>query len=130
MRDFSQVFPILFHCCLCIWNFHSFRHRNELVTETVVSHRIHPFRSDVILMRDVFRSLNSWSCALVGTNNTSKSCPAFANIAVGLSTASYWYFARHRCWHRNFHLSSSGFCCELELFILWFAEVYSSEASE
>ena len=58
------------------------------MNKTVVSHRIHPFRSDVILMGDVYRSLNPWSCALVGIINTSKSCLAFPNIAVGLSTAS------------------------------------------
>ena len=107
--EFSPVFPLFFHCCLCIWNFHCLRHRNEFVNETAVSHRIHPFRSDVTLMKDVYRSLNPWSCALVGINNTSKSCPTLPNIAVGLPTASYWFFARHRCWHRNFQLSSSGF---------------------
>ena len=81
-------------------------------------------------MRDVYSSLNHWSCALVGIHiYTSKSCPAFPNIAVGLSTASYWYFARHRCWHRNFQLSSSGFDYEFELCIVWFDEVQSSELS-
>ena len=80
-------------------------------------------------MRDVYRSLNPWSCALVGINNTSKSCPAFPNIAAGLQSASYWYFARHCCWHRNFQLSSGGFYYELEFFVVWFHEVYSSRLS-
>ena len=33
------------------------------------------------------------------------------------------------CKHRNFQLSSSGFDCELELFIVWFDEVCSSPLS-
>ena len=49
--------------------------------------------------------MNPWSCALVGMNNTSKSCPAFLIFAVGLSTASCWYFAGHRYWHRNIQLA-------------------------
>ena len=124
MLKFSPIFPFLHHCCLCIWNFHCLRHRNELVNKTVMSHRTRSFRSDVILMRFVYSSLDPWSCALVGINNTSKSCLAFPRFAVGLPTAIYWYFASHCCWHRNFLLSSSGFDYELEFFIVWFDEVY------
>ena len=83
----------------------------------------------MILKRCVHSSLDSWSCALVGINSTNVFCLAFPKIAVGLSTASYSFFARHRCCHRNFQLSSSGFDCELELFIVWFDEVYSSQLS-
>ena len=127
--NFLQFFQFLYHCCLCIWNFHCLRHRNELVNKTVMSHRTRSFRSDVILMRFVYSSLDPWSCALVGINNTSKSCLAFPKFAVGLPTAIYWYFASHCCWHRNFLLSSSGSDYELEFFIVWFDEVYSSPLS-
>ena len=47
----------------------------------------------------------------------------------GFLTVFYRYFARHCCWHRNFHLSSSGFHCELEFFVVWFNEEYSSQLS-
>ena len=50
----------------------------------------------------------------------------FPNVAVGLSTALYWYFARHCCWHRNFQLSSSSFDFEFEFFIVWLDELYCS----
>ena len=56
-------------------------------------------------------------------------CLAFPNIAVGFSTALYRYFARHCCWHRNFQLSPSGFHCELDFFVVWFNEEYSSQLS-
>ena len=87
------------------------------------------FCNDMILMRFVYRSFQPWSCALVGINNKSKSCLAFLNIAVGLPTALYWYFARQCCWHRNFKLSSSGFDYELKIFIVWLDEVSSSQLS-
>ena len=54
---------------------------------------------------------------------------AFPNIAVGFSTAFYRYFARHCCWHRNFQLSTSGFHCEFEFFVVWLNEEYSSQLS-
>ena len=98
-------------------------------TRLFMSYRIRPFCSNVILMRRVYSSLDPWFCALVGINNTSKSCPAFPNIAMGFSTALYRYFERHRCWHRNFQLSTSGFDCELEFFIIWFNKEYSSQLS-
>ena len=53
MSVFSPIFPFFYHCCLCIWNFHCSKHRNEFVNETVMNHRIHPFCSNVILMRFV-----------------------------------------------------------------------------
>ena len=90
-----------------------------------MSHRIHPFCSDVILVR--FVSSFFWSRAFVGINNTSVFCLAFPNTAVGFSTALYQYFARHCCWHRNFQLSTSGFRRELEFFIVWFNKEYSSQ---
>ena len=31
MLEFSQVFPFLVYCCLCIWNLHRLRHRNNFV---------------------------------------------------------------------------------------------------
>ena len=64
------------------------------MNKTVVSHRIHPFCSDVILMRDVYSSLDPWPCALVGINNTCKSCLAFPNIAVSLTTALLLVFCK------------------------------------
>ena len=64
-------------------------------------------------MRSVYNSLDPWSCA-------------FPNIAVGLPTVLYWYFARHCCWHPNFQLSSSGFHCELQFII---DEMHSSQLS-
>ena len=53
----------------------------------------------------------------------------FPYIAVGFSTALHRYFAKHCCWHRNFQLSSSGSHCELDFFIVWFNEEYSSQMS-
>ena len=38
-------------------------------------------------------------------------------------------FARHSCWQRNCQLSTSGFHCELEFFVVWFSEEYSSHLS-
>ena len=89
--------------------FECLRHRKKLVHKTVVSYRIHPFCSDVILMRFVSSSFWPWSRAFVGINNTSVFYLALLNIAMGFSTALYRYFARHCCWHRNFQLSTSGF---------------------
>ena len=56
-------------------------------------------------------------------------CLAFSNFAFCSSTALYRYFARHCCWHRNFQLSTSGFHCELEFFVVWFDEEYSPQLS-
>ena len=65
----------------------------------------------------------------VGINCTSIFCVAFPNIAVGFPTVLCRYFARHCCWHRNFQLSTNGFDCELEFFIVWLNEEYSSQLS-
>ena len=78
-------------------------------------------------MRFVYSSLNPWSRALVGINNTSIFRLAFSNFAVGFSTALYRCFAKHCCWHRNFQLSTSGFDCELEFFIVRFNKEHSSQ---
>ena len=80
-------------------------------------------------MRFVSSSFQPWSRAVVGVNNTSVFCLAFPNIAVSFPTALYRYFARHRCWHRNFQLSTSGFHCGLQFFVVWFNEEYSSQLS-
>ena len=85
------------------------------------SYRIHPFF--------VSSSFQPWSRAFVDVDNTSVFCIAFPNIAVGFPTALYRYFARHCCWHRNFQLSASGFHCELEFFVVWLNEEYSSQLS-
>ena len=69
-KNFLEFCPFIYHCCLCIRNFHCLRHRNELVNKTVVSQRIRPFRSDVILMRFVSSSFQPLSRAFVGINNT------------------------------------------------------------
>ena len=53
MPDFLWFFHFFHHCCLCIWNFRCLRHRNEFVNKTVMIHTIHPFFSDVILVRFV-----------------------------------------------------------------------------
>ena len=119
-RNFLQFFPLVYHCCLCIRNSHCLRHRNEFVNKIVTIQRIDPFCSDMILMMFVYCSFWPWSHAFVGINNTSEFCLAISNTAVGFSTALYRYFARHCCWHRNFQLSTSGFDCELEFFIVWF----------
>ena len=82
-----------------------------------MSYRIRRFCSDVIFMRFVSSSFWPSSRAFIGINNISVFCLAFPNVAVGLSTALHWYFARHCCWHRNFQFSTSGFqkniplCC-------------------
>ena len=44
---------------------------------TVMSHRIRPYCSDVILMRFVSSCFKPWSRAFVGVNNTSVFCLAF-----------------------------------------------------
>ena len=75
-------------------------------------------------MRFVPSSFYPWSRAFVGINNTSLRCLAFPNIEVGFHTALYRYFARHCCWHRNFQLSTSGFHCELEFFVVWLNDEY------
>ena len=55
-RNFHWFFHFFHHCCLCIWNFRCLRHRNEFVNKTVMIHTIHPFFSDVILVRFVSSS--------------------------------------------------------------------------
>ena len=99
------------------------------MNKTVMSCKIHPFCSDVILMRFVSSSFWPWSRALVGINNTSVFCLAFPNIAVGLSTALCRHFARHCCWHRNFQLSPCSFHCDLEFVNVWFNKESSSQVS-
>ena len=94
-----------------------------------MNYRFHSFCSDVILRRFVQSSLDPWSRAFVGINNTSVFSLSFSNTAMGFSTVLYRYFARHCCWHRNFQLSTSGFHRELEFFIVWFNEEYSSQFS-
>ena len=99
------------------------------MNRTAASARIHPFCSDVILMRFVSSSFWPWSRAFVGINNTSVFCLAFPNIALGLPTALNRNFARHCCWHRNIQLSTSGFHRKLEFFVVWLNEEYSSQLS-
>ena len=111
-------FPFFHHCCLCIWNFHCLRHRNEFVNKTVMIQRIHPFfqwydRGDVC----VLLLLALVSCFRRHQQHK-HICLAFRNAAVGFSTALYRYFARHCCRHRNFQLSTSGFDCDLEFLIV------------
>ena len=78
-RFFLQFFPFFLHYRLCIWNFLCLRHRNELVHKTMMSYRIRPFSSDVILMRFMSSSFWPWSRAFVGIDNTSAFCLAFPN---------------------------------------------------
>ena len=77
----------------------------------------------------VRHTFQSYSHRFVGIDNLSIISLVFRNIAVGFHTTLHWYFARHCCWHRNFQLSTSGFHCELEFFIVWFNEEYSSQLS-
>ena len=126
VSDFRQL-SFFYHYCLCIWNFHCLKHRNEFVKKTVMIRRIHPFFSDMILVMFLYCSQLPWSRAFVGINNTSILCLAFPNTAVGFSTVLYRYFARHCCWYRNIQLAPSGFHYELQLFIVWFDEVYSTQ---
>ena len=107
-QDFLQFFPFFYHCCFCIWNFHCLRHRNEFVKKTVMIHRIHPFFSDMILMRFVSSSLQPWSRTFVGINNTSVFRLAFPilhwvspllfigilqGIAAGIGTSNFLWAA-------------------------------------
>ena len=80
-------------------------------------------------MRFVYSSFWPWSRAFVGINNTSVFGLAFLNTAASFPAAIYWCFAWHCYWHRNFQLSTRGFHCELEFFIVWFNEEYSSQLS-
>ena len=65
VSDFRQLpcwnflcgFPFFDHCCLCTWNFHCLKHRNEFVNKTVMMHRLHPFSNDTILVMFVCCSL-------------------------------------------------------------------------
>ena len=85
--DFSHSF---FHCCLCIWNFHCLRHRNEFVNKIVMSQRIHPFCSDVIFDDVCVLLLSSLGLVLSSAStDTSVFCLAFPNIAVGLVHCSF-----------------------------------------
>ena len=104
MPVFSRVLPII-SPLLPFASGKRLRHWNEFVHRTIMSHGIHPFCSDVILLRFVYSSFEPWSRAFVGINNTHIFCLAFPNIAVGFTTALYRYFATHSCWHRNFQLS-------------------------
>ena len=67
--------------------------------------RSRPFCNNVILMRFCVQLL----LAMVSRirrhrqHNRILSCVALPNIAVGFSTALEKQFARHCCWHRNFH---------------------------
>ena len=129
MAGFCQFFPLFLHCRLCIWIFSCLRHRNESVHKTAMSFSICPFCSNVILMRFVASSFLPWSRAFIGINNTIIFRLAFPNVAVGFSTALYRFFARPCCWHWNFQLSASGFHRELEFFVVWLSEEYSSQFS-
>ena len=87
------------------------------------------FCSDMILMRFVSSSFQPWSRALVGINNTSIFGLEFSQYCGGFPIALYLHFARHCCLHRNFQLCTSGFRCELQFFVAWFNEEYSSQLS-
>ena len=59
VSDFRQLacwnyllfFLFFLHCCLCIWIFFCLRRKNECVNKIVTIQRIHPFFSDITLMR-------------------------------------------------------------------------------
>ena len=125
---FSSFFTFSLHCCLCIWNFKCLRNRNEFVNKNVVSHRIHSFCNDVILVRFVSSSFQPWSRAFVDIQQHKRILSrVFTNIAVGFSTALHRCLVKHCCWHRNFQFSPSGFHCELEFFDVWFHKEYPSQ---
>ena len=44
------LLPFFVHCCLCIWYLHCLRHRNKLVYQIIVVHRVVPFACDVIFV--------------------------------------------------------------------------------
>ena len=79
--SFSLLF---YYCCLCIWNLHCLKHRNEFVNKTVMIQRIHPFFSNMILMMFVSSSFEPWS-------------RVFASIERILSCVSQYCGGFHHC---------------------------------
>ena len=120
-----SCFSFFYHCCFCIRNSHCLRHRNEFVNKIVMIQRIHPF--SVIWSWWCLCTAPSWSRARHQQYKRILSC-VFQYC--GLLLHCFWrYFARHCWWHRNFQLSTSGFDCELEFFVIWFVEEYSLQVS-
>ena len=120
-----EFFPSFLHCRPCIRFLKCLRHRNEFVHKTIMSYRIRPFCSNVILMRFVSSSFQPWSRAFVGIDNTSVFCLAFPNIAVGFFTALYRYFCKALLRASEFPTFSQ----RLEFFVVWLNEEYSSRLS-
>ena len=83
----------------------------------------------MIFMISVRNSFHAYSHRFVGFNNTSIFCLVFSNCATSFPVQTTLESTRHCCWHRNFQLSTSGIHCELEFFIVWFKEEYSSPLS-
>ena len=72
---------------------------------------------------------SSIGLVLSSASTTSVFRLSFPSIAVGFPAAIYWCLKRQCCWNRDFQLSTSGFHCELEFFVVWFNEEYSSQLS-
>ena len=80
---FSLVFPFFVHHCLCIWDFHCFRHRTKFVHQIVVTQWIHSFSCNMIFMILVRSSFHSNSHTFVSFNNTRMFRLVFSNCATG-----------------------------------------------
>ena len=83
---------------------------------------MYSFCSSVIFVIPVRHTFQSYPREFGGIDNTSIVGLVFPNIAAGFSTAIYWCFTRHCCWHRNFQLSTSIFHGMFKFFIIWFNE--------
>ena len=93
------------------------------MNKTVVSQRIHPFCSGVILMRFVSSSFQAWSRVFVVINNTSVFCLAFLNIAVVSPPVFIGILQGIAAGIGTSNFLRSAFHCELEFFIVWFNKV-------
>ena len=109
MSVFSQVSPFFYHCCLCIWNFHGLRHRNKFVHKILVTQWIDASLCDAVFMVLALRPFHAYPQRFVGLNNTSIFRLVLSNCATGLPVLKKLKSTKHRCWHRNFQLSTSIF---------------------
>ena len=107
-----ELLPFRVHCCFSIWNFHRLRHRNTLVRQIVMSHRVVSFACDMIFMIFRWRLFQTLSRGLMGLHDASTLCLwnlvgfttlRFSLLEPGVLLCSS--FAKHCRLHRNLRLS-------------------------
>ena len=111
------------------WIFFSFPHSSPLpplhleffnACKIVMIQRIHPFFSDMILVMFLYCSFQPRSRAFVGINKHKHILSCVFQHCGGFHHCSLSVFCKALLLHRNFQLSTSGFDCELEFFIVLF----------